>query len=265
MAHDQARLHRAADEPPFVRRRHEAHCRVMEPSQPSADLDQRRVAPHPCRPRCPVADRVARQVGEHLAALIIKAQRPRSAVEADILQVPQQCMHRGRPGRGWLVDDVTDQHGARGETARQALFGHTVVYRILTRAVGDIGPGGDRKRPLSVLAGRPNPQPTNPLSCRAFRNQWSQRDSPPFLLRAARSTDEVAASASRPPAQPPFARTGRRIRSQSRSTAPAAPRSARTGDFQAPDGSSILLARFSAPIHLEPICLTNHRDPFKAV
>src|SRR5215472_3624865 len=86
MAHDQARSHRAADEPPFVRRRHEAHRRVMDPSQPSADLDQGRVTMYPCWPRCPVADRVAMQVSEHLAALIIKAQRPRSTVEAGILQ-----------------------------------------------------------------------------------------------------------------------------------------------------------------------------------
>ena len=134
MTHNQAGLQRAADEPPFVRRRDEAHGRVMEATQPSADLDQRRVTPHPGWPRFPVADRFAGQVGEHLAALIVKTQRPRSIVEADILQVSQQGVHRGRPGCGWLVDDVTDQHGARGQTARQALIGHARFVQHLDHA-----------------------------------------------------------------------------------------------------------------------------------
>ena len=97
MAHDQARSHRAADEPPFVRRRHEAHRRVMDPSQPSADLYQSRVRVRPSGPGNTVADHLAGQVSEHLTPLLIEAECPGNPVNTGILQVPQQGVYRRRP------------------------------------------------------------------------------------------------------------------------------------------------------------------------
>ena len=78
-------------------------------------------------PRLPAADRLARQIGEHLAALVVEAERAGSAIESGILQMPQQRVHRRRPWRGPLVDDITDQHGAGGVTAGQPHFAHSTV------------------------------------------------------------------------------------------------------------------------------------------
>lgn len=55
--------------------------------QPLTDLYQDRLRGYPLRPRRTFTDRVARQIGEHLPTLVIEAQRPRSTVEPDILQI----------------------------------------------------------------------------------------------------------------------------------------------------------------------------------
>ena len=88
----------------------EPHGRVMDPSQPSADLYQSRVRVRPSGPGNTVADHLAGQVSEHLAPLLIEAECSGNAVNPGILQVPQQGVYRRRPRSGPLVDDAADPH-----------------------------------------------------------------------------------------------------------------------------------------------------------
>ena len=117
-------LHRAIYEPPLVLGRREVSGRIMDAPYPLADLDQGGVRIHPGGPGITAADHLAGQVAEHLAPLLIEAQYPGNAVNAGLLQVPQQGVYRRRPGRGLLVDDATDQHGAVHVATRQGLLAH---------------------------------------------------------------------------------------------------------------------------------------------
>jgi hypothetical protein len=63
-------------------------------------------------------------MAEHLAALIVDAERAGSAVEAGLLEVPQHRMDTRRPRRRSLVDDAVDEHGAAGVAARQGYLPH---------------------------------------------------------------------------------------------------------------------------------------------
>src|SRR5947207_6532577 len=117
-------LHRATGEPPLIRWRDELSCHVVDASKPLANLYQSRVGKRPRRPGNTIADHFSRQEGEHLASLVVEAERAGYAFNAGVLQVPQQRVYRRCPRRGLLVHDVTDPHGADGVAARQVLLAH---------------------------------------------------------------------------------------------------------------------------------------------
>jgi hypothetical protein len=124
VTYDQTGFHLSPDEPSLIRRWHEVGCHVVDASQPLADLGESHVGERPRWPGESAGGRFSGQVGEHLAALVVEPERPGGAVEAGILQMPQQRVHCRRPRRGLLVDDIADPHGTNGVAARQGLFAH---------------------------------------------------------------------------------------------------------------------------------------------
>ena len=66
---------------------------------------------------------------EHLAALLVVAQRTRSALEADLLQVSQDCVYGARPRPGGTPHRITDAHGDANVAARQQLLATPVLHR----------------------------------------------------------------------------------------------------------------------------------------
>jgi hypothetical protein len=85
----------------------------MQPPQPRTDLPERIVAAEPIRPWLSLAQGLARQQRQALAAPVIEAAGSRSALEADLFQMPQHRMHGRRPRLHGAADFVADAYGPK--------------------------------------------------------------------------------------------------------------------------------------------------------
>jgi hypothetical protein len=74
-----------------------------------------------------LAEGLAGQEREALAALLIEAEGPRSALEADVLQVPQHRVHSRRPRLRGAADLVIDQDGAETASTGKPSLSHLTV------------------------------------------------------------------------------------------------------------------------------------------
>jgi hypothetical protein len=90
--------------------------------EPVSHLNERVIGMYPCWPRLLIPHRPARQVREHLAALLVKAQRPWSAIESPLVEMLEQGMNRGSPRAGRTADGAIDKHRATRVSASQSSF-----------------------------------------------------------------------------------------------------------------------------------------------
>ena len=105
-------LPRPAGEPDGVLGWPEGRGRVVQPPEPRADLPERVVGAQPARPRPGLAQGLAVQERQALAALVIEAAGSRSAVEAGVFEVPQHRVHGCRPRLRGASDFPADAHGS---------------------------------------------------------------------------------------------------------------------------------------------------------
>jgi hypothetical protein len=122
-----SRLPRPAGEPGGVCGRPECRGRIVQPPKPRTDLPERVIGARPVRPWPGLAQGLAGQERQALAALVIEAEGSRSAVEAGIFQMPQYRVHGRRPRLRWAADFVAGPHGSETAPAGQPLFGHRIV------------------------------------------------------------------------------------------------------------------------------------------
>ena len=74
-----------------------------------------------------LAQGLARQERQSFAALVIEAAGSRSAVEADVFQMPQHRVHGRRPRLRGTADLVAHAYGSETAPAGQPSFGHLQV------------------------------------------------------------------------------------------------------------------------------------------
>lgn len=110
--------------PPGPAGRNEVRHRVVVAAQPMADLCKRLVGVHPGRPRPGNADRLPRQVAEHLAVLIVQAEHPGRTGGPAGFQMTQQGMHRRRPRPGGTPHCPAGEYRTTGVTPGQPLLFH---------------------------------------------------------------------------------------------------------------------------------------------
>jgi len=127
MSDHKSRLPRPAGEPDGVCGWPERCGRLVQPPKPRTDLLERAVAAYPIRPWHGLAHGLAGQERQAFATLVIVAAGSRSAVEADVFQMPQHRVHRRRPRLRRAADFVAGAYGAETASAGQPSFGHLSV------------------------------------------------------------------------------------------------------------------------------------------
>ena len=117
----------------------------MQPPKPRTDLPERVVAAQPIGPWTGPAQSVAQglagQERQTFAALVIEAAGSRSAVEADVFQMPQHRVHGRRPRLRRAADLVADAYGYTGDRTaiRDAIIGRVERNVAMIRQFADGG------------------------------------------------------------------------------------------------------------------------------
>ena len=96
----------------------------MQPAKPRTDLPECVAGAQPVRPRPGLAQGLAGQERQALAALFIEAAGSRSAVKARVLQVPQYRVDGCRPRLRRAANFTADPYGPETAPTGQLLFGH---------------------------------------------------------------------------------------------------------------------------------------------
>jgi hypothetical protein len=148
MSDHKSRLPRPAGEPDGVCGRPECGGRVVQPPKPRTDLPERVLGAQPIRPWRSLAQGLAGHERQAFAALVIEVAGSRSAVEADVFQMPQHQVHGRRPRLRRAADFIADAYGSETAPAGQPSFGHLLV---LPRS----GVHGDRITGERTRAGLP--------------------------------------------------------------------------------------------------------------